>query len=79
MLVTRFVAMDMMSHIYTSEELPMMTRLASEVLDLPKDHPEVKNIVAELRECIDTHKNGRMTREEAIEALGSLKTKDMLV
>eukprot|EP00562_Extubocellulus_spinifer_P009788 CAMPEP_0178500374 /NCGR_PEP_ID=MMETSP0696-20121128/16349_1 /TAXON_ID=265572 /ORGANISM="Extubocellulus spinifer, Strain CCMP396" /LENGTH=636 /DNA_ID=CAMNT_0020129185 /DNA_START=561 /DNA_END=2471 /DNA_ORIENTATION=+ len=79
MLVTRFVATDMMSHVYSSDELPTMIRLASEVLDLPPSHPEVAKIVAKLKEKIDTRKNGRMTREEAIEALGTLNAKDILV
>lgn len=79
MLITRFVATDMLNHVYSSDELPTMTRLASEVLDLPPSHPDVVKIVAELKEKIDTRKNGRMTREEAIEALGVLRSRDILV
>lgn len=78
-MITRFVATDMMSHVYSSDELPTMTRLASEMLELPPSHPDVTKIVGELKETIDTRKNGRMTREEAIEALGTLKSRDILV
>ena len=78
MLLTRYIATDMMEHVSTPDEVEVVTRLASELLDLPPHHSKVKVIVEKMFERVDTKKNGRMTRDEAIAVLGDLHSSEIL-
>eukprot|EP00127_Corallochytrium_limacisporum_P006704 Clim_evm17s233 gene=Clim_evmTU17s233 len=78
MLNVRFIASDMLSHVSTSCENPVMLRLAGELLDLAPHHPDCLALVEALRNKIDANKDGRMTRDEAICALGALKAERLL-
>jgi hypothetical protein len=79
MLAARFIATDIISHACTSEEIDVMTRLASEMLELPPSSPEVESIVNKLRVLIDKKGTGKMEGDEAIDALGKLRSEQILV
>jgi Ca2+-binding EF-hand superfamily protein len=79
MMVVRFVATDMVDHVASHEELEAMTHVAAQVLNRRPSHIEVKRVVKDLHELIDTDGSGRITRDEAIKVLGEVRRRSLLV
>jgi 2',3'-cyclic-nucleotide 2'-phosphodiesterase (5'-nucleotidase family) len=79
MMVVQFVASDMIKHVCTTEELSVMSKVASEVLGKRPSHADVRKVVKDLRDCLDIKGDGRIQREEAMQVLGEVKRRSLLV
>jgi len=74
MMMVRFVATDMIDHICSEEELKVMKKVVSEVLEESPSQEQVKQLL----EAMDLSGDGKINREEAIAALGDLKNQSLL-
>lgn len=78
-MIVRFVAMDMMNHIVTEEELQILRTIASQVLESDEnDHDTLDRVVQEIRAALDLKGTGSIQREEILQALGQVAGKDFL-
>ena len=78
MAVVQFIATDMLNHVCTREELRVMEAVVSEVLGMRPTHEMVKRVVSELRSVLDLTGDGRINRDEAMQALGEIKRRSLL-
>lgn len=78
MMVVQFVATDILDHICT-KELNTMKNIAAKVLGMHPSHDDVKQIVEQIRDAMDSTGDGKITRDEAMKALGELADKEELL
>jgi 2',3'-cyclic-nucleotide 2'-phosphodiesterase (5'-nucleotidase family)/Ca2+-binding EF-hand superfamily protein len=77
MMVTQYVATDMIDHVCSKEELKVLKDVALEVLgDFPSED-QVHRMVELVRDIIDLAGDGKIHRDEVMKALGRLKKKEL--
>ena len=79
MMVVRFVASDMLNHVATQDEMCVMQKVASQVLDKRPSHFDVKKVVGQLYEVLDVDSSGTIDREEAMNAIGEVRRRSLLM
>jgi Ca2+-binding EF-hand superfamily protein len=78
MMVIQFVATDMKNHVATDEECGVMKAVVADVMGNRPSKKEFKMFMRELRKILDCSGDGKITREEAIEAIGKVKQEGLL-
>jgi Ca2+-binding EF-hand superfamily protein len=78
MMIVQFVATDIFDHVCTKDELKAMKDVAAKVLGKDPSHDDVKGMVEKIRDTMDTSKDGKISREEVMEALGGLERAELL-
>ena len=80
MMIVHFVATDMVHHVSTEDECRVMRETAAHVLGRqdPND-PEVVKMVNRIKERLDTDRDGKIRRKEAMKALGELRRRSLLI
>jgi 2',3'-cyclic-nucleotide 2'-phosphodiesterase (5'-nucleotidase family) len=78
MMIVQFVATDIFDHVCTKDELKAMKDVAAKVLGKDPSHDDVKIMVEKIRDTMDTSKDGKISREEVMEALGGLERAELL-
>jgi 2',3'-cyclic-nucleotide 2'-phosphodiesterase (5'-nucleotidase family)/Ca2+-binding EF-hand superfamily protein len=78
MMIVQFVATDIIDHVCTKDELKAMKDVAAKVLGKDPSHDDVKIMVEKIRDTMDSSKDGKISREEVMEALGGLERSELL-
>lgn len=79
MMVVKFVAKDMHTHICTDEEIEVLQTVAAETLGKRPSDVDVRRTLYILKDILDEDNDGRITRDEAMKALGEVKRRSLLV
>jgi 2',3'-cyclic-nucleotide 2'-phosphodiesterase (5'-nucleotidase family)/Ca2+-binding EF-hand superfamily protein len=78
MMIVQFVATDMVDHVCTKDELKAMKDVAAKVLGKDPSHEDVKIMVEKIRDAMDLTRDGTISRQEMMEALGALERAELL-
>lgn len=78
MMICQFVATDIIDHVCTQDELNIMKEVAAQVLGKDPSHAQVKSMVEQIRDSMDLGGDGKITRNEVMQALGSLERSELL-
>lgn len=79
MMIVQYVASDMINHVTTGEELEALQKVASEVLGKQPTHEQVRKTMKVLKEVLDVDRDGKITREEAMSAIGEVRRRSLLM
>jgi hypothetical protein len=79
MMIVKYVASDMINHVATDEEIGTLQKVAAETLGNCASGFEVENVMKILKDTLGVHKNGKITREEAMKAIGTVRRKSLLL
>ena len=78
MMIVQFVATDMIDHVCTKDELNAMKDIAAKVLGKDPSHEDVKIMAEKIRDAMDLTRDGKISREEVMKALGGLERAELL-
>jgi len=78
MMIVQFVATDIIDHVCSRKELKLMQEVASKVLGVNPSRDEVKLMVERIRDTMDLAGDKTIHRSEVMQALGSLKRRELL-
>mmetsp|Transcript_22191 Transcript_22191/g.51184 ORF Transcript_22191/g.51184 Transcript_22191/m.51184 type:complete len:185 (+) Transcript_22191:3-557(+) len=86
MMIVSYVAMDMLDHVVTEQEALVMQKVVLEVMaDDPSissssssSHAQVSKWVQKLLQHLDASQDGKISRQEAMRALGEVTRKSLL-
>jgi Ca2+-binding EF-hand superfamily protein len=79
MMIVQFVATDIIDHGCTKDELKAMNDVAAKVLGKDPSHEDVKIMVEKIRDAMDLTRDGKISREEVMKALGGLERAELLI
>ena len=80
MMIVKYVASDMINHVATDEEqVETLQKVAAETLGKHPSHIEVQNVMKTLMEILGVHKYGKITRKEAMNAIGAVRRRRLLL
>lgn len=77
-MIVHFVVADMLDHVVNEEELKVMRDIAARVLGQDPSNDEVEAMVDRIRDTLDLKGTGSVQRDEILEALGDVCSKDLL-
>lgn len=78
MMVVKFVAQDMHSHVCTDEEMDVLQKIAAETLGKHPTDEEVRETLQILMQVLDEDNNGKLTRQEFMHAIGDVRRRSLL-
>ncbi|KAG7341889.1 EF hand domain containing protein [Nitzschia inconspicua] len=79
MIVVKFVAQDMHSHVCTEEEIEVLQQVAAETLGKHPTDAEVRKTLKILFDVLDENNDGRITRQETMQAIGEVRRRSLLM
>ncbi|KAL3913535.1 MAG: hypothetical protein SGILL_006447 [Bacillariaceae sp.] len=79
MMIVKYVAEDMHSHVATHEEIEMMQKVAAETLDKHPSDADVRQCMMHLKEVLDMNSDGKITRQESMDIIGEVKRRSLLM
>jgi Ca2+-binding EF-hand superfamily protein len=79
MMVVKFVAEDMHNHVVTEEEISVLQKVAADTLAKHPTDQEVRRTMKILKEILDADNNGKITRKEAMRAIGEVRRRSLLM
>ena len=79
MMIVKYVASDMTNHVATDEEVETLQKVAAETLGKHPSHIEVQNVMKILMDILGVPKNGKITRKEAMNAIGTIRRRSLLL
>jgi 2',3'-cyclic-nucleotide 2'-phosphodiesterase (5'-nucleotidase family) len=78
MMIVQFIATDIVDHVCTKNELKAMKDVAANVLGKDPSHEDVQIMVEKIRDAMDSTRDGKISREEAMASLGALERAELL-
>jgi 5'-nucleotidase len=78
MMVVKFVAEDLHSHVCTDEEIEVLQKVAAETLGKGATDEEVRKTLHVLKDILDENNDGRITRQESMQAIGEVRRRSLL-
>jgi Ca2+-binding EF-hand superfamily protein len=79
MMVVKFVAQDLHSHVCTEDEIEVLQTVAAETLGKHSTDEEVRKTLQILRDILDENNDGRITRQESMQAIGEVRRRSLLM
>jgi 2',3'-cyclic-nucleotide 2'-phosphodiesterase (5'-nucleotidase family) len=80
MMIVQFCATDLMDHVCTKQELTTLKTIASQVLGKDPSHDQVKRMMIQIRDVLDSLDNdmdGLIHRHEVMKAIGDFDAEEM--
>ena len=78
MMIIRFAATDLVTHVCTNEEMQTMREVAAHVLGKHPSHEDVRRMVTQLFDTVDLEGDGKIDRSEVMKVVGCLTAQDLL-
>jgi 2',3'-cyclic-nucleotide 2'-phosphodiesterase (5'-nucleotidase family) len=79
MMVVKFVARDMHNHVCTEEEIEVLQKVAAETLHKHPSDEQVRKTLQILKDILDENNDGKITRQESMQAIGEVRRRSLLM